>query len=188
MAQPSYSPSASPLADSIEHVVRSLGRFFAWSYLILIVVIITQVVLRKVFSNGQIALEEMQWHLYAVGVLFGLSYAEITGTHVRVDIFYHRFSERAKAWVEIITVAFFVWPFMYVIFIHSLDFVYEAWRVDERSNAPSGLPWRWVIKSAIPFSAALLAFASLARVLRSIAFLRGKGSSASNHGGSHGSE
>lgn len=180
MTQPSHSLPASPLADSIEHVVRVVGRTFAWSYLVLVAVIILQVVLRKVFHNGQIALEELQWHLYAIGVLFGLSYAEITGTHVRVDIFYHRFSEKTKAWIEIITVLFFVWPFMYVIFIHSLDFVYEAWRVGERSNAPSGLPWRWLIKSAIPFSAALLAFASLARLLRAVALLR--------QGGSHGSE
>ncbi|MDD1794879.1 TRAP transporter small permease subunit [Enterovibrio makurazakiensis] len=180
MTQPSHSLPASPLADSIDQVVRIVGRTFAWSYLLLVAVIIAQVVLRKVFSNGQIALEELQWHLYAIGVLFGLSYAEITGTHVRVDIFYHRFSARTKAWIEIITVAFFVWPFTYVLFIHSLDFVYEAWRVGERSNAPSGLPWRWLIKSAIPFSVALLAFASLSRLLRAVALLR--------QGGSHGSE
>ncbi|PKF49524.1 TRAP transporter small permease subunit [Enterovibrio nigricans] len=181
MTQPSHPPPlSSPLADSIEHVVRLVGRTFAWSYLVLVLVIIAQVVLRKVFNNGQIALEELQWHLYAIGVLFGLSYAEITGTHVRVDIFYHRFTAKAKAWVEVVTVLFFVWPFMYVIFIHSLDFVYEAWRVGERSNAPSGLPWRWLIKSAIPFSAALLAFASLARLLRAMAVIR--------QGGQHGSE
>lgn len=96
MTQPSHSLPASPLADSIEHVVRVVGRTFAWSYLVLVAVIILQVVLRKVFHNGQIALEELQWHLYAIGVLFGLSYAEITGTHVRVDISITAFRKKPK--------------------------------------------------------------------------------------------
>lgn len=160
------------LADSIDRVIKTVGRSVAWGYFILVLVIMTQVILRKVFSNGQIALEELQWHLYAVGVLFGLSYAEVTGSHVRVDIFYHRFSRKTRALVEIATVLFFVWPFMYVVFIHSIDFVYESWRVAERSNSPSGLPWRWLIKSAIPFSAALLALASFSRLLRAVAVLR----------------
>ncbi|RXJ73968.1 C4-dicarboxylate ABC transporter [Veronia nyctiphanis] len=161
----------SALAESIENVVHFTARLFTWSYLLLIAVILTQVILRKVFNNGQIALEELQWHLYAIGVLFGLSYAEIKGSHVRVDIFYQRFNRKTKAWVDILAVTLFLWPFMYVIFTHSLDFVYESWRVSERSNSPSGLPGRWLIKSIIPYSAALLSVAGLARLLRAFALL-----------------
>lgn len=87
------SPSV-PFADSIDNMVKMIGRTLAWSYFFLVLVILLQVILRKVFDNGQIALEELQWHLYAVGVLFGLSYAEVYGANVRVDIFYHRFPAR----------------------------------------------------------------------------------------------
>ncbi|WP_434362462.1 TRAP transporter small permease subunit [Parasalinivibrio latis] len=165
------SPSV-PFADSIDNMVKVIGRTLAWSYFFLVLVILLQVVLRKVFDNGQIALEELQWHLYAVGVLFGLSYAEVYGANVRVDIFYHRFPPRVKAAIEVFTILFLLWPFLYVVFIHSLDFVYESWRVSERSNSPSGLPWRWLIKSAIPASMVLLGFTSLSRLIRSIAVIR----------------
>jgi TRAP-type mannitol/chloroaromatic compound transport system permease small subunit len=61
-----------------------------------------------------------------------------------------------------------------VIFLQSLDFVQESWRVNERSDAPLGLPWRWAIKSVIPISFGLLIAAAVARVVRIIAILRRK--------------
>nr|WP_086937981.1 TRAP transporter small permease subunit [Thaumasiovibrio occultus] len=160
------------LPDKIDNFIKYCGGFFAAGYVILIGVIILQVVLRKGFSSGMIALEELQWHLYAVGVMFGVSYAQVTNTHVRVDLFYHKFSPTTKCWVEIFGILFLMLPFMLVVFIHSLDFVHEAWRVNERSDSPSGLPWRWMIKGVIPVSFGLLILATCSRLLRDVQHLR----------------
>ncbi|WP_087017755.1 TRAP transporter small permease subunit [Thaumasiovibrio subtropicus] len=168
------------IADAIDTLIRRAGQLFSLGYLLLIGVIILQVVLRKGFANGLIALEELQWHLYAVGVMFGVSYAQITNTHVRVDLFYHRFSDKTKSIVEIFGILFFMLPFMFVVFYHSLEFVYEAWRVNESSDSPSGLPWRWLVKSVIPASFFLLMLATLSRLIREVAALQGKKSTMSN--------
>ncbi|WP_415888764.1 TRAP transporter small permease subunit [Neptuniibacter sp. SY11_33] len=163
------------LSDAIDLFIRKTGLLIASVYVVLVVVIITQVVLRKGFASGLIALEELQWHLYAIGVMFGLAYAQVNNAHIRVDLLYGKFSPRKKAWIEIFGMLFLVFPFIAVVFIHSLEFVYSAWKINEHSDAPSGLPYRWLIKSVIPISFGLLFIACISRCLRDICFLaRGK--------------
>ncbi len=161
-----------PMADKIDGVIKKIGHGISWVYIILIAVIITQVVLRRGFGSGLIVLEELQWHLYAIGVMFGLAYAQATNAHVRVDVLSNHLSSKSKHIIEITGILFLLLPFLYVIFYHSLDFVYEAWRTAERSNAPSGLPYRWLIKSVIPVSIGFLMLTSLNRLFREVVLLK----------------
>ena len=160
-----------PISDGIDRFIRSVGNVIAWSYVLLVLVIITQVTLRKGFSSGLIVLEELQWHLYAIGVMFGMSYAQVNDAHVRVDLFYGGFRAKTKQIIEVIGILTLVLPFIYVIFVHSLDFVYDAWRINESSESPSGLPWRWAIKAVIPASFALLGLAVISRLIRDLTLL-----------------
>ncbi len=159
------------LADKIDKFISQLSHGISWVYALLIIVIIAQVVLRKGFSSGLIVLEELQWHLYAVGVMFGMAYAQVTNAHVRVDLLHSKFKQSTKHVIEIIGIAFLLLPFLGIIFFHSLDFVEDSWRTNEHSAAPAGLPYRWIIKSMIPISVALLALAALSRMYRSISLL-----------------
>lgn len=164
-----------PLADHIDRLIQRIGLTIGWCYVLLILVIILQIVLRKGFSSGMIALEELQWHLYAIGVMFGLSYAQTTNSHVRVDLFYSHFRQRTKRLVEIIGILTLVLPFIGIIFFHSIDFFYDAYRINEGSPSPSGLPYRWIIKGVIPLTFALLALAVLSRLYRDVVlFIRGE--------------
>ncbi len=161
--------------DLIDNTIRGIGYFVCFANGALLAVIIIQVVLRYVFQGGLTSLEELQWHLYAIGVMMGMSYAQVNDNHVRVDVFYSHFSDRAKRLVEIFSILFLVLPFVFVIFYHSLDFVYDAWRTGESSPSPGGLPHRWAIKSVIPISFGLLGIASVSRLIRDIYLLtRGK--------------
>ncbi|MCY0967449.1 TRAP transporter small permease subunit [Parathalassolituus penaei] len=167
------SPSLSvPLADTIDHALRRLGEAFAWLFVILMLVILLQVVLRRGFSAGQIALEELQWHLYGIGVLIGAVYAQAANTHVRVDIFHAHFSRAWQYRIEIIGLLVLLLPFLGLVLFHGLELVQEAWRISERSLAPAGLPWRWLIKSMIPLTTVLLIIAALNRIYRDLTLLR----------------
>ncbi|MEH6578891.1 MAG: TRAP transporter small permease subunit [Amphritea sp.] len=170
MNEQSNLPSV-PLADKVDRAIQKIGLTIAWTYVLLVLVIITQVILRKGFSSGLIVLEELQWHLYGVGVMFGLSYAQTTNSHVRVDLFYSKFRAKTKYIIEILGILILVLPFVWVIFIHSLDFVADSWRINEHSESPSGLPWRWLIKSVIPASMILLGIAVLSRLYRDTVLL-----------------
>lgn len=168
MSKVLYSTPTIPMYYQIEKAIVSASRLLAWTNLVLVAVIIIQVVLRKVFSNGQITLEELQWHLYATAVMFGTAYAQVTNLHVRVDLFYHKFSPRKQAIIDILGLALLAIPFVLVVILHSYDFAYESWRVNESSASPSGLPYRWIIKSIIPLSFSMLLLSMIARILRNI--------------------
>ncbi|WP_243633820.1 TRAP transporter small permease subunit [Motiliproteus coralliicola] len=159
------------MADCIDAFIRKIGHLIAWVYVALILVIITQVFLRKGLSSGLIILEELQWHLYAVGVMFGMSYAQINNAHVRVDLIYGGLRIRTKRIIDVLGILILVLPFIAVIFIHSLDFVADSWRINESSDSPSGLPWRWAIKSVIPLSFGMLALAVISRLIRDVVLL-----------------
>lgn len=148
----------------IDLTVRAIGTVVCWGAAILVAVIILQVVLRYGFSHGLVVLEELQWHLYAVGVMFGLSYALVTDSHIRVDLFHMRFSDRTRRWIEVFGILLLLLPFCLIMFFQSLDFLSESWRVNERSDAPLGLCCRWAIKSVIPISMGLLTLAAVSRL------------------------
>jgi TRAP-type mannitol/chloroaromatic compound transport system permease small subunit len=102
-----------------EAALDRLGSLLSWVWLALIGVIMLAVILRFVFGIGRIELEELQWHLYAVGFLFGIVGCAVRDRHVRVDVFRERLSPRARDWVDFygvllfqIPVVFFVLSFM----------------------------------------------------------------------------
>ena len=158
--------------DTIDAGIRGIGHFVMWTNVILIFVIILQVVLRYGFGHGLVILEELQWHLYALGIMFGASYAMMMDSHIRVDIIHARLSDKWKKRWDLFGIIVLLLPFIIIIFHQSLDFVYESWRVNERSDAPLGLPWRWAIKAVIPITFGLLGMATVSRAVRIFISLR----------------
>ncbi|GAB2191538.1 TRAP transporter small permease subunit [Sessilibacter sp. MAH1] len=153
-------------AEIIDRALIRISQAVAWIFFILMLVILAQVTLRRGFSAGLIILEELQWHLYAIGVFMGVIYAQARDTHVRVDVLRERYSQTARHVIEILGLTFLLMPFLWVVFYHGIAFTYEAWRINERSLAPAGLPWRWLIKGLIPLTMGLLMIAVLNRIAK----------------------
>lgn len=163
------------VADLIDNLVLTIGKWVSSCYAFLIIIIILQVVLRKGFHAGLISLEELQWYLYGTGVMFGMSYAQAKDSHVRVDLFYNRYGPKTRHIIEILGILILLLPFISLVFYHSLDFVYDSFRTMESSAAPAGLPYRWVIKAVIPISVGLLILAVVNRLFReTILLIRGE--------------
>ena len=94
--------------------------------------------------------------------------------HVRVDILFERWSDKTKAWVNLFGALIFVLPFGFIVSWYGYDFAYEAYEINEGSGDPGGLPYRWIIKSAIPVSFALIALAGCGMVTQAIFVLSGQ--------------
>ena len=156
------------LSNKFEKIVMASAHVFCWAYPILIFAILGNVILRYGFSNGMIVFEEIQWHLYAIGMLFGLSYAEITNSQVRVDVVAGQLKNNTVSKWEIFGIVIFVLPFLFVVIFNSFEYVQSSYHVGESSNSPLGLPYRWAIKAVIPISFLFLALAVFARLLRNI--------------------
>ncbi|RLV60090.1 TRAP transporter small permease subunit [Parashewanella curva] len=162
------------LADIFEQAVLKVSAVSCWSSALLIAVIICNVIMRYGFNNGLIVFEEIQWHLYAIGIMFGLAYAEITNSQVRVDVVASRLKPKTVIKWEIFGTVFFVFPTIYVILFNSFDYVADSFALSERSSSPLGLPFRWLIKAAIPASFIMLTLAVTSRLIRNFIALTEK--------------
>ena len=161
-------------ADIFEAIIMKVSAICCWSSALLIAVIILNVTMRYGFQNGLILFEEIQWHLYAIGIMFGLSYAEITNSQVRVDVVASMLKTKTVLKWEIFGAIFFVFPTIFVILFNSFDYVANSYLIGESSSSPLGMPFRWAIKAAIPASFILLAMAVLARLFRNIIIINQK--------------
>jgi TRAP-type mannitol/chloroaromatic compound transport system permease small subunit len=160
-----------PWSIRLDGFVRQIGDGLSWIWLALLVVIVSNVTLRYAFGAGQIELEELQWHLYGVGFMFGLSYCVQNDSHIRVDFLRDRLSPRMLAWIELYGILLLALPFVALVGIYALPHFAESFASSEISPSPGGLPYRWAIKAVIPIAFALLALSFVARVLRLSSYL-----------------
>lgn len=149
----------------LDKLIKSIGHIVMWVNFILVIAIVSQVFMRYAFSLNFPQLDELQWHLYGLTTMFGLSYALVSNSHVRVDLLHVLLSRRSQRIIEILGILFLLTPFLYLMIDKGFDYFYESWRVNERSDSPIGLPARWALKAVIPSSFILLALAAVARLI-----------------------
>jgi len=156
---------------TINQFTEKTGRIVSWLSLLLVCMIGLDVALRYLFNWSSSANSELEWHIFAALFLLGSAYTLKHDKHVRVDVFYSRFSEKKKAWVNMIGTTIFLIPFCVVIVITSIPFVMDAWQIGEGSPEPGGLPYRFVVKSTIPLGAFLLLVQAISMLLSSLSIL-----------------
>ncbi|MEA3469771.1 MAG: TRAP transporter small permease subunit [Thermodesulfobacteriota bacterium] len=156
----------------ITKTVDISGKVVAFLLLLMVLNVSYDVMMRYLFHNSSVGMQEMEWHLFAVVFLFGIGIALKDEGHVRVDFLYDRFSPRKKALVNIIGTLLFLMPFALLIFSGSLEFVKDAYITREISEDPGGLPFRWLIKGMIPFSFAFLFFSAVGYILQNVRLYR----------------
>ena len=153
-------------ARVLEALNEWIGRAASWLSLFMVLVTFAVVVLRYAFDLGWIAMQESVTYMHAALFLAGAAYTLKHQGHVRVDIFYQRFSPRARAWVDLFGSLFLLLPVCLFIFYVSWDYVAQSWALREGSREAGGLDGVWLLKSMILVMAGLLVMQGLAMVLR----------------------
>lgn len=156
---------------SIDTLTEYIARFTAVLLVLLTLLIVFDALSRYLFHSGSIALQELEWHLFDAVILLGISYALKEGSHVRVDIFYASFKPRTKAYIDIFSYLFLVLPFSLLIIYMGFDFVMQSFVQCEGSSDPGGLPYRFVVKSIMLLSFALLLLQAVSEINKRIKVL-----------------
>lgn len=137
-------------ADWSESLLRRIADAGAWAFIACIAVITTDVVTRKfgfqLPGMGSTRLQELEWHLHAVLFCTWLGYGYLRNSHVRIDVLVGGLSPRKKLWLELVGCLLFATPYLVVALPYAFDFFVLSWQQGESSDAPTGLPARWVIK------------------------------------------
>jgi len=156
------------LSHRLEQLIDWIGRSVSWLVLVMVLVTFLVVVLRYAFDMGWVALQESISYFHSLIFLLGAAYTLKHNAHVRVDIFYDRLSDTAKAWVDLIGHVLILMPVMIFILWVSWPYVADAWRVSEGSREAGGLPGVYLLKSLILLMAGLLILQGLALILQAL--------------------
>ena len=151
-----------------------IGRSVAWLTMILVIIVCVDITRRKLFNETATWILELEWHLFALIFLLGAGYALKHDRHVRVDLFYSKFTPRDKAWVNLLGSVLFLIPWCVLIFYTSYFYAMESFQINESSPNPGGLPARYLIKGAITVGVGLLLLQAIAVVAESTLTLLGK--------------
>jgi TRAP-type mannitol/chloroaromatic compound transport system permease small subunit len=161
------------LAAGLDLMNLWIGRVVAWLALAMVLVTFLVVVLRYGFDTGSIALQESVTYMHAILFMLGAAYTLGQNGHVRVDIFYQRFSRRGCAWVDLIGTLLLLLPVGLFIIATSFEYVADSWSVREGSREAGGLPYVYWLKTLIVAMPVLLLLQGLVWVLRNGLFLLG---------------
>jgi TRAP-type mannitol/chloroaromatic compound transport system permease small subunit len=155
------------LLKFIDQMSEYVGKATSWLAIILVLIVCYDVVTRYIFNISSVAVQELEWHIFAVMFLLGATYTLKNDNHVRVDIFYSRLTPKNKAIVNLVGVFVFLVPFCIIILITSFYFVLNSFNVLESSPDPGGLPARYILKSILPISFFLLLLQGISLGLKS---------------------
>ena len=158
----------------IDKLNEKIGSLTSWLTALLVLVVSYDVMVRYVFGESSVGLQELEWHLFALIFLVAAAYTLKMDDHVRVDVFYTKFSPKKQALVNFLGSIIFLIPFCLLVIYSSQDFVSLSFRIGETSPDAGGLPARYILKAFIPISFFLLLLQGLALALKSFLQLKGK--------------
>ncbi|GIT97226.1 TRAP transporter large permease subunit [Sulfurovum sp. TSL1] len=158
----------------LDRISKYAGSSAAFLVILLSLLVAYDAAMRYLFSEGSIALQEVEWHLFDMIFLLGLTYALKHDKHVRVDIFFERYSKESRDIVQILSMLFLVIPFSLVFLSDAVEMLIQSYLQHEISSDPGGLTHRYLIKGVLVLSFILLILQALSEVLKAFGRLESK--------------
>ena len=154
------------ISRPIDRLVDFIGRSVSWLTVAMTLIICGDVIMRYLFNSTKTWIIELEWHLFAIVFLIGASYTLLHDKHVRVDVFYERFSRKTKNRVNIFGLLLFLIPWSIVMIYYGYDYAINSFSFRESSPQPNGLPARYIIKSFISIGFILLMLQGISEVIK----------------------
>ena len=175
------------LADVFDRISRGIGKLASWLIIPLIVLIMFDVITRKIdiikawsaqftMTHGfsiSFILQDLQWHLHGALLLLTFGYGYLLNSHVRVDIFREQLSRRRQVWLELLGLLIFGIPFLLVMIWFAWTMTAASWAQGEGSESQVGLGMRYIIKSFLIWGFVFALMAALATLCRCLGYLFG---------------
>lgn len=155
------------VCDGIDLVIDWIGRIASFAVLAILAVIVTEVVLRRLFQKPQI------WTMDAICMIFGCyiimicAYGFQKKAFVAVDILYARLKPLAQNILHLITYIIFMVPFIFVLLPESYRFFWQSFTSGEKSYSVWAPPV-WPVKLCLFLGLAMLTLQGLSEMLKCV--------------------
>ena len=153
----------------IDRLSLFCGEFVSYWAVIAVFVYYFEVIGRYVFNSPTNWAHESMYLMFGMQYLIAGSYAMLTESHVRVDIFYAPMTRRNKAWVDLLTSVFF-FIFAGTMVATGWVFMWDSINVNEVSFTEWAIQY-WPVKCVMTLGALLILLQGLSRVLKDLTIL-----------------
>lgn len=164
--------SIDTVLHGIDQISVAVGKFGAWSIVILTLAMCYEVFARYLLQAPTEWAFDMSYILY--GALFMLAgpYALSRNGHVRGDFLYRQWPVRRQAAVDLVLYFLFFFPGILALCYAGYGFAAFSWMIGEHSsNSPNGPPL-YHFKTLIPVVGGLMLLQGCAEVVRAVRALR----------------
>lgn len=161
----------------VDRTNDAIGKAMTWLILIVVVISAGNAVVRYAIDWSSNAFLEIQWYLFSAIFLLSAGYVLNKNEHIRIDIFFSRYSPRAQNWVDVFGFLVFFAPMVILTLYLSWHTFTLAWTTGEGSPSPGGLI-RWPVRLLMPVGFFLLLLQGISELIKRLAFLTGNGPNA----------
>ena len=151
-----------------------LGEIVKWALPLLVLSVAASVFALSIFGFMTVKWLESAFYFQAVIILLGGAATLLAGQHVRVDVFYAKMGERARARVDLLSFYLLLAPVCILILWNSQTFVGFAWNTFEGSAESDGIRGVFLLKTMIPIFAVTMVLQGFAISLRAAMAINGE--------------
>jgi TRAP-type mannitol/chloroaromatic compound transport system permease small subunit len=155
-------------AGTIDQVMEGFGELLKWILPVVVALAAAVALLRYGLAIGYPWLSESFVWLNGALVFLGAAAVYAREGHVRVDLVYRWLGPRGRAWANLLGILFFLWPMMAVIAVKAWPALVRSWNLLEASPSIDGLPFLYLMKTAVVAFCVLMAIQGVATLLRSL--------------------
>jgi len=157
---------------AIDAVNNFFGNIVGWISILMVFLVVFEVVSRYVFNAPTLWSMEINQYLFCAMSLLGGGYCLLKDGHVRVDLFYPKFSPKTQAIVEMCTFSLAIIFCVILVWLAGSEF-WAALVEHKRSDSVMAFPL-WPIWFTVPLGGFLLGMQIVARYLRHVRTLIGE--------------
>ena len=150
----------------IENITSKIGRQVSWLILFMTLIAFSVALLRYFFNIGFVWMQELYIWMHGLVFLLAAAYTLQEDKHVRVDIFYRKFSEKNKAYINVFFSILFIIPFILIVSKYSIPYILKSWLSLEKSREAGGLQFLYIYKTSIILFCFLLFIQAISLILR----------------------
>ena len=160
------------IAKSFDTINEWVGKIFAWLIVPLVLLTVTEVVMRRFFGAPTIWSFEVSKQVYSLHFMIVAGFGLLYRSHVAVDIFAMRLPRRKRAILDIVGYVLFFFPFCIICIWQGYSFAARSWAMKEETWSVFSPPI-YPIKTVIVITFILLLLQGIAEIIKRVFILKG---------------
>jgi TRAP-type mannitol/chloroaromatic compound transport system permease small subunit len=162
------------VADGIKNMLEKIAFATGWLLIVLMCITCFDIFGRKLGIPIPLTkFQELEWYMHTAVFSAWMGYNYAINAHPRVDSYTESLSFRTRAWIEIVGIVLFAFPYMALMVYYGWDFFLTSYIQNEHSENSVGLPWRWLMKGVFYIGLWLVVLGIISVFLRLVAYLFG---------------